>query len=129
MNRITIALLALVTTSATAFAQAKPPVSNTTPVAKPAPAATAPVAPTASPSTSTAPAPTAARPSRAGISGMALFQANVSKRETDCRAKGSLFKWVPPHVPGDMSAAGKPYSSYSNGRCAIDNAAVRAASR
>ena len=59
---------------------------------------------------------------------MALFEANVATRQTACSQKGQLFKWIPPHKPGDVGGNGKVYSSFSNGRCDIDKTAVRAAS-
>lgn len=44
----------------------------------------------------------------------------VRAKAAACAAKGNLYKWVPPHAPGDLSpTTGKPYKGMSLGSCKL----------
>lgn len=123
----TALMLALVLGSGIANAQSK---------ATPKQAAPAPAQSTTAPAPQqTANAPATARPAGMPMGGMAAsspgeaqaqFQQRVQVRQQGCSAKGRFYKWVPPHAPGDVNPRGGFFASYSNGKCDIDKAAVRA---
>lgn len=117
MNRMILtAVAALALSSASAMAQ------------NAAPAASTPAARPATPVTTTAPATARPLPNTGSATVgsfqitpqvQAALQEKVRSKQAECAAKGNLYQWHAPHMPGELAKNGKAYTTMSLGRCGV----------